>query len=70
MSSGAVEVFDAATLAAPDRFDAWQEAVNTAFVPLRAAPRSTVPGPRPPSAGWCAARTSERRRPPRSRAAR
>ncbi|MFD9828465.1 helix-turn-helix domain-containing protein [Tsukamurella tyrosinosolvens] len=38
MSSGAVEVFDAATLAAPDRFDAWQEAVNTAFVPLRAAP--------------------------------
>lgn len=38
MSSGAVEVFDAAALAAPDRFDAWQEAVNTAFVPLRAAP--------------------------------
>lgn len=31
-----MEVFDAADLAAPERFDAWRQAVNAAFVPLRA----------------------------------
>lgn len=38
MAAGAVEVFDAGALAAPDRFDGWRQAVNEAFVPLHATP--------------------------------
>lgn len=33
-----VDAFDSGALAASERFDAWQEAVNAAYVPLRAKP--------------------------------
>jgi AraC-like DNA-binding protein len=38
--AGRPAVFDGAGLAQRDQFDAWREAVNTAFVPLDATPRN------------------------------